>query len=187
MRLDKGNILKSTPGLYLIPIKSYEQKRTLTSWRHYLTSFVYCFLFVYLFFTSDRPSPIYSSSQVGTHTQEDTKAKMRQAHRRAALKNSNASNSNDRSLPMAFSMLVKIWASTNIKASVKTTKFQSAYPCLICPSPLKSASEITQSFAFDFVINFQVLFDVERFTAYMSIVQCPNLLIFTKVMSLSNC
>ena len=26
-------------------------------------------LFVYLFFMSDRPSPIYSSSQVGTHTQ----------------------------------------------------------------------------------------------------------------------
>ena len=29
MRLDKGNILKPTPGLYLIPMKSYKQKRTL--------------------------------------------------------------------------------------------------------------------------------------------------------------
>ena len=28
MRLEKGNILKPTPGLYLIPIKSYKQKRT---------------------------------------------------------------------------------------------------------------------------------------------------------------
>ena len=28
MRLDKGNILKPTPGLYPIPIKSYKQKRT---------------------------------------------------------------------------------------------------------------------------------------------------------------
>ena len=26
MRLDRGNILKPTPGLYLIPIKSYKQK-----------------------------------------------------------------------------------------------------------------------------------------------------------------
>ena len=26
MHLDKGNILKPTPGLYLIPIKSYKQK-----------------------------------------------------------------------------------------------------------------------------------------------------------------
>ena len=31
MRLDKGNILKPTPGLYLIPVKSYKHKRTLTS------------------------------------------------------------------------------------------------------------------------------------------------------------
>ena len=31
MRLDKGNILKPTPGLYLMPIKSYKEKRTLTS------------------------------------------------------------------------------------------------------------------------------------------------------------
>ena len=38
MFLDKRNILKPTPGLYLIPIKSYKQKRTLTSWHHYLTS-----------------------------------------------------------------------------------------------------------------------------------------------------
>ena len=34
-------------------------------------------LFVYLFFMGERPSPIYSSSQVGTRTQKDTKAKMR--------------------------------------------------------------------------------------------------------------
>ena len=32
MRLDKGNILKPTPGLYLIPIKSYKQKRI--NWLH---------------------------------------------------------------------------------------------------------------------------------------------------------
>ena len=38
IRQDKGNIIKPTPGLYLISIKSYQQKRTLTSWRHYLTS-----------------------------------------------------------------------------------------------------------------------------------------------------
>ena len=38
MCLDKSNILKSTLGLYLNPIKSYKQKCTLTSWRHYLTS-----------------------------------------------------------------------------------------------------------------------------------------------------
>ena len=38
LTLDKGNIVKPTPGLYLIPIKSYKQKRTLNSWRHYLTS-----------------------------------------------------------------------------------------------------------------------------------------------------
>ena len=31
MCLDKENILKPTPGLYLIAIKSYKQKRTLTS------------------------------------------------------------------------------------------------------------------------------------------------------------
>ena len=31
MRLDKGNILKLTPGLHLIPVKRYKQKRTLTS------------------------------------------------------------------------------------------------------------------------------------------------------------
>ena len=31
MRLGKGDILKPTPGLYLIPIKSYKQKRALTS------------------------------------------------------------------------------------------------------------------------------------------------------------
>ena len=30
MHLDKGNILKPTPALYLIQIKSYKQKRTLT-------------------------------------------------------------------------------------------------------------------------------------------------------------
>ena len=28
MRLDKGNILKPTPGLYLIPIKSYKKAKT---------------------------------------------------------------------------------------------------------------------------------------------------------------
>ena len=38
MHLDKGNILKPAPRLYLISIKSYKEKRTLTSWRHYLTS-----------------------------------------------------------------------------------------------------------------------------------------------------
>ena len=27
MHLDKGNVLKLTPGLYLIPAKSYKQKR----------------------------------------------------------------------------------------------------------------------------------------------------------------
>ena len=31
MRLDNGNILKPTPGLYLNPIKGYQQKRTVTS------------------------------------------------------------------------------------------------------------------------------------------------------------
>ena len=31
MRLDKGNICKPTPGLYLIPIKSNKQKHRLTS------------------------------------------------------------------------------------------------------------------------------------------------------------
>ena len=44
MRLDKGNILKPTPGLYLIPIKSYKQKRTLTSWRHYLQMQIQMFI-----------------------------------------------------------------------------------------------------------------------------------------------
>ena len=34
----QGKHLKPTTGLYLIPIKSNKQKRTLTSWRHYLTS-----------------------------------------------------------------------------------------------------------------------------------------------------
>ena len=38
MRLDKGNILKPTPAFYLIPIKS-KNVPTLTSWRHYLTSY----------------------------------------------------------------------------------------------------------------------------------------------------